>query len=147
MAKSRLFIAFSLPYIHAAITFPTAFYAMTFLAHNDPLQVAIYITGINTIGHTAMFLVQYFVVSRAVKFQIPWNTIGKYAIASAAMAAILYFTHPTRRLTTLIITAIGGVVYIGVLLAIDKGTRSLLRMSIGILRDRIRPKGRTDNSP
>jgi Flp pilus assembly protein protease CpaA len=63
------------------------------------------------------------------------------------MAAILYFTHPTRRLTTLIITAIGGVVYIGVLLAIDKGTRSLLRMSIGILRDRIRPKGRTDNSP
>jgi len=147
VARSRLFIAFSLPYLHAAITLPTAFYAMTFLAHNDPLQVAIYITGINTIGHTAIFLVQYCVVSRAVKFQIPWDSIGKYALASAVMAAVLYFTHPARRLTTLIVTAIGGLVYVGVLLAIDKGTRSLLRMSIGILKARIRPEERTNNSP
>ena len=147
MAKSKLFIAFSFPYLHAAITLPTAFYAMTFLAHNDPLQVAIYITGINTIGHTAIFLIQYYVVSRAVKFQIPWNSIGKYALASAAMAALLYFTHPARRLTTLIVTAVGGLVYIAVLLAIDKGTRSLLRMSIGILKAKIRPEEGTNNSP
>jgi hypothetical protein len=119
---------------------------MAFLAHNDPLQVAIYITGINTIGHTAMFLIQYYVISRAVTFQIPWNSIGKYALASTAMAAILYFSHPTKRLTTLIVTAIGGGVYIGVLLAIDKGTRSLLRMSMGVLMVKIRPKNRTDNS-
>ena len=144
--KSKIFIVFSLPYAHAAITLPIAFYTLTFLAHNDPLQVTIYITGINMIGHAAMFLVQYYVVSRAVKFQIPWNSIGKYATASAAMAAILYFTHPTRRLTTLIVTAIGGAVYIGVLLAIDKGTRSLLRMSIGMLMAKIRPKNRPDNS-
>jgi hypothetical protein len=146
VAKSKLFIAFSLPYAHAAITLPTAFYAMTFLAHNDPLLVVMYITGINTMGHTVMFLVQYYVVSRATKFQIPWNSIGKYAIASTAMAAILYFTHPTRRLTTLIVTAIGGAVYISVLLAIDKGTRSLLQMSIGMLKAKIRPRDRTDSA-
>jgi O-antigen/teichoic acid export membrane protein len=147
VAKSRLFIAFSLPYLHAAITLPTAFYAMIFLAHNDPLQVAIYITGINMIGHTASFLIQYYVVSRAVKLQVPWNSIGKYALASAVMAAILYFTHPARRLTTLVLTAIGGLVYVGVLLAIDKETRSLLRMSIGILKARIRPEEGINSSP
>jgi hypothetical protein len=91
-------------------------------------------------------LIQYYVVSRAVKFQIPWNSIGKYALASAVMAAILYFTHPARRLTTLIVTAIGGLVYVGILLAIDKGTRSLLRMSIGILKAKIRPEEGTNNS-
>jgi hypothetical protein len=92
-------------------------------------------------------LIQCYVVSRAVKFQIPWNSIGKYAVASAAMAAILYFTHSARRLTTLIVTAIGGVVYVGVLLAIDRRTRSLLRMSIGILKAKIRSEEGTDNSP
>jgi hypothetical protein len=117
--KSRLFIAFSLPYLHAAITLPAAFYALTVLAHGDPLQVAIYAMGINAIGHVVTFLVMYYVIRRAVKVQIPWMNIGKYILSSAVMAAILYFLHPSGRLSTLIVTAIGGGVYIGVLLSID----------------------------
>lgn len=140
MTKSRLFVIFSFPYAHSAITLPAAFYALTFLAHGDPLQVAIYVTGINTIGHVVMFFAAYYVMRRAVKIQIPWSSIAKYAIASGIMAAILYFTHPTRRLTTLIVTAIGGAVYIGVLLTIDQGTRSLLRVSLKMLKSRIRPQ-------
>ena len=140
VAKSRLFVAFSLPYVHAAITLPTAFYALTFFAHNDPLQVVIYVTGINTIGHAVTFFVLYYVIHKAVKVQIPWNKMGKYITASAIMATILFFTHPTRRLTTLIVTAIGGMVYAIVLLAIDKETRMLVRTSLNILKDKIKPQ-------
>lgn len=137
MVKSRIFVAFSFPYLQAAITLPATFFALTVFAHNDPLQVAIYVTGINTIGHTVMFFVLYYVLRKTVKVPIPWRTIGKYIISSAAMAAILFFTHPARRLTTLVVTAIGGAVYIGVLLAIDKDTRNLARTSINILQGRL----------
>ena len=131
--KSRLFIAFSLPYLHAAITLPAAFYTLTYLAHGDPLQVAMYAMGINAIGHVVTFLVMYYVIRRAVKVQIPWRNIGKYVVSSAAMAAILYFVHPSGRLSTLIVTAIGGGVYIGVLLAIDTETRNLFKNSFGTM--------------
>lgn len=138
VVRSRVFIAFSLPYVHSAITLPTAFYALTFLAHNDPLQVAIYVTGINTVGHVATFLVLYYVLRKAVRVKIPWSNIGKYAASSAIMGFMLFFLHPTRRLPTLIFTAIGGLVYIVIVLAIDSDTRKLARISIKILKTRIR---------
>ena len=131
--KSRLFVAFSLPYLHSVITLPAAFYALTVFARRDPLQVAIYVTGINAIGHVVAFLVMYYVIRRAVKVHIPWRNIGKYVISSAAMAAILYFVHPSGRLSTLIVTAIGGGVYISVLLAIDTETRTLFKNSFNTL--------------
>lgn len=134
IVRSRLFIVFSLPYIHSAITLPAAFYALTFLAHNDPLQVAIFVTGINVVGHLAMFFIQYYVLHKAVKLTIPWRSIGKYSVSSAVMAAMLYLVHPTRRLPTLIFTAIGGAAYLGILLAIDSETRVLVRSVLELVR-------------
>lgn len=133
VVRSRLFVAFSLPYLQAAIALPATFYALTVFARGDPLQVVIYATGINAIGHVVTFLVMYYVIRRAVKVQIPWRNIGKYIISSAAMAAILYFVHPSGRLSTLIVTAIGGGVYISVLLAIDTETRTLVKNSLNTL--------------
>ena len=145
MIKSKIFIAFSFPYIHAAITLPAAFYALTVFAHGDPLQVAIYATGINLIGHVVMFFVLSYVLRKAAKLKIPWSNIGKYALSSVVMAAILLLTHPSGRLSTLIFTAIGGVAYITILLAIDRDTRTLLRNSVDTVKTRVSRRQRIEN--
>jgi O-antigen/teichoic acid export membrane protein len=127
VARSRLFIAFSLPYAHAAITLPTAYYVITNFANNQPLLIAEYAIAINTVAHFAMFVVMYFLVHQAVKLEIPWKSVLKYAFASVLMATILFVLHPTRALLTLAMTAVAGAAYLAVLLAIDGDARKLAR--------------------
>jgi O-antigen/teichoic acid export membrane protein len=141
VVRSRLFLAFTLPYAHSAITLPAAFYALTYLARGDPLLVATYIVGINAIGHFAMLLVMYTVLNRTVKLNIPWKSIGKYAISAAVMAVVLFTAHPMRRAPTLIMTGVGAAVYFGLLLAIDRETRNLARTILQTIRNRIKKGG------
>jgi hypothetical protein len=73
-----------------------------------------------------MFLVLIIMVRGMMKVSIPWKSIARYALASAVMATVLLLLPSSTRLsTTLIWTAIGGAVYLGVLMLIDKETRSL----------------------
>lgn len=141
VAKSRIFVAFSLPYVHSAVTIPTTLYALTYLANHDPLQVAISVTGINTVMHLAMFVVLYIVLFRGgVIMNVPWRNIGKYVAAAVPMGLLLFFVHPggtMTRLPTLIFTAIGGLVYIAILLTIDRETRKLAQSILGSLRNRL----------
>jgi O-antigen/teichoic acid export membrane protein len=133
--KSRMFIAFSLPYLHSAITLPTAFYLLTNYAQDQPFQAALYVSAINAIARFAMFIILYFVVRGMVQIHIPWKSISKYVFAATVMGGILYFTpHPTSRLVTLAETAIGGLIYIGLLAAIDKDVRKLPRDIIAEFR-------------
>jgi hypothetical protein len=141
--RSRLFIAFSLPYAHSIITLPTAFYALNFLANNNPQLVATYVTAINAVGHLAMFIVLYSVLRKAVKVKIPWKSIGKYVAASSVMAFVLFLAQPARRSTTLIVTAVGSMIYLGLLLAFDKETRALARMIWQVGTDKLGRKTRT----
>jgi len=61
-----------------------------------------------------------------VKLNIPWKNIAKYVLASVVMAFILFLiSHPTRLLFTLGITAAGAILYLTVLIAIDKEARAL----------------------
>lgn len=138
VVRSRLFISFSLPYAQSAITLPAAFFALTYLARGDPLLVAAYVVGINAIGHFAMLLVVYRVLSKAVKISIPWRSIGKYIGSSAVMALILFATHPERRTTTLAVTVVCGAVYFGLLLALDKETRNFARPLFRGISNRMR---------
>lgn len=69
------------------------------------------------------------------KVTIPWRSIAKYAAASAVMGAVLLLLPYANRIsTTLLWTAIGGAVYIGFLLLIDKEARSLPRQVLGEFR-------------
>ena len=121
VVKSRLFIAFSLPYTHSAITLPTTFYVLTNFVKDQPLLVATYVTAINTVAHLAMFIVLYIIVRKAVKVKIPWKNIAKYVFASAVMATTIFIIpHPTRIYSTLAMTAIGGIIYLACLMIIDK---------------------------
>jgi O-antigen/teichoic acid export membrane protein len=135
LAKSRLFVAFSLPYLHSAITLPTAFYMLTNYAQNQPFQAALYVSAINAIARFAMFIILYVVVRSMVKVHIPWKGISKYVLAAAVMGTVLYLIpHPTRISTTLIETAAGGLIYLGLLMAVDKEARRLPRDIIGEFR-------------
>jgi len=131
IAQSRVFIAFSIPYLHSMITLPPAYFILTNFA-KDPIQVASYAMTINMVGHIIMFLVLYALVRKRVKVEIPWKNIAKYVLASLPMAAVLFFTHPTRISLTLGVTALGGAIYTGLLLVIDRDTRALVQM---ILRE------------
>jgi hypothetical protein len=127
LIKSRLFIVFSLPYFHSAITLPTAFYILVNYAQNQPLQAALYVSAINSLAHFTMFLALYAIVRKMVKIDIPWKKIAKYVFASAVMATVLFvIPHPTRIFLTLVATAIGGIIYLALLMVIDKEARLLV---------------------
>jgi len=128
LAKSRLFIASSLNYAHSAITLPTTFYMLTIFTKNQPpLTAALSVAIIDMIARVAMFPVLYFIVRKTVKLNIPWKNITKYVVASAVMALILFIIpHPTRLSLTLGVTAVGGIIYLTLLMAIDKEARALV---------------------
>lgn len=127
LIKSRLIIPFSLPYIHSIITLPTAFYFLNTYTKNQPFQSALYVSLINASAHLVSFLVLYSTVKKVVKIDIPWKNIKKYLLASSVMVVVLLLVpHPTKISVTLLATAMGAIIYLSVLTAIDKETRALL---------------------
>ena len=127
LLKSRLFLAFSLPYLHSAITLPTTFYALTVCVQNDPVQAALYVSIINSAARFAMFLIQYVIVRKIVRVKVPWSNIAKYLFASALMAIVLFWLpHPTTIMLTFAITAVGGILYLLVVMALDRDARILI---------------------
>jgi O-antigen/teichoic acid export membrane protein len=128
LVRSRLFIVFSLPYLHSAITIPTIFYALTTYTTYDPVQAALYVGIINSAARFAMFLIQYVIVRKIVRIDIPWLNIAKYVLASSFMAAVLLvIPHPTTISLTLGVTAIGGIIYLSALTSMDKEARILVK--------------------
>ncbi|MGQ9551289.1 MAG: hypothetical protein ACUVUE_02570 [Candidatus Bathycorpusculaceae bacterium] len=126
LARSRLFIAFSLPYLHSAITIPITYHVLTIYFIDQPLQAALSVSIINTSARFAMLLILYAVVRKMIRIDTPWINIAKYVFASAVMATILFvLPHPTRISLTLAMTAVGGIIYLALLMAIDKETRRL----------------------
>ena len=126
LVRSRIFLAFSLPYVYAAITLPTTFYALTNFAHDQPFQAALSVSIITLSGNLAAFFILYSIVRKMVRIRHPWKNIAKYVFIAVIMGAVLYLVpHPTRLTTTLAETAIGGLIYIALLMAIVKEARKL----------------------
>lgn len=139
LVRSRLWMAFSLPYVHSALTLPTAYYILTRYAYNQPYYAALYVSIINSLGHFAMFLVQYAIVRRMTRIVAPWRSAAKYTFAAAVMGALLYLIpHTTRLTTTLVMTILGVIIYFPLLMAIDKEARSLPRNIMNEIRRRTR---------
>ncbi len=128
MIKSKIFLAFSLPYVHSAVTIPTTYFVLTTYAAQQPLLAALSVSVINATMRFAMFIVMVLIARGMIKLTFPWRSVAKYAFASI-VSAILLFLLPasTSILMTLIFTAFGGLVYLGLLMAIDKEARELPR--------------------
>ena len=139
LVKSRLFIVFSMPYIRSAIVLPVTYYMLITYAFNQPLLAALSISVINMVGHIVAFSVLFVLARKTIRFDVPWKSISKYVLASAVTGALLFLLpHPavvpatatTMEIIfyiaqTLVLTAIGAVVYLGMVMAIDKEARKL----------------------
>lgn len=149
LVKSNIFKLFSLTYIHSAITLPTTFYVLTTFEFSQPWQAALYVTIINMTARFAMFLILCLVVRRSMKVSVPWKNIAKYLLAAVIMAIALYF-FPQPTLTSALATAAmglamavtGGVLYLALLMVIDKDARSLIRVMLDEIKTSLR---RTSN--
>jgi len=126
LVRSKLFAFYSLFYVQSAITIPITYYVLTTYAFQQPLLAAFSVCVVNFIARFAMFLILVIMVRGIFKIAIPWRSIGKYGLASAVMAVVLFLLPYTNRIsTTLAWTAVGGIVYLGVVMAIDKEARKL----------------------
>jgi O-antigen/teichoic acid export membrane protein len=127
LINTRLFQIFTLPYVQSAITLPTTFFALFYIAKTE-LEAATYLALISLIVGLAMLLGTYIIARKCLMFNFPWKNTIKYTIASVAMAALLYvIPNPTRLLLTVGLTLLGGIVYFAVLAVIDWETRELIR--------------------
>jgi hypothetical protein len=112
--------------VHFAITIPITYYVLTTYAFQQPLLAAFSVCLINAVVRFGMFLILVVMVRGMFKITIPWRSTAKYGLASAAMGIVLFLLPYTNRiLTTLAWTAVGGLVYLAVLMAIDKESRNL----------------------
>jgi len=126
LVRSKLFVYYSLFYVHSAITIPTSYYILTTYTLHQPVVAAFSVCVLNSIVRFAMFLILAIMVRGMFKIVIPWKSIAKYSLASAVMGALLFLLPSTNRIsTTLAWTGVGGIVYLAVLMAIDKEARGL----------------------
>jgi hypothetical protein len=135
MVRSKIFIAFSLPYVHSAITIPTTYFVLTTYAFQQPLLAALSVCIINSTMRFVMFLVLVIVVRGMIKIAFPWRSVAKYTFASAVTGVVLYLLPASTSVAiTLVWTAVGGLLYLAVLMLIDKETRSLPKDIWGEIR-------------
>jgi O-antigen/teichoic acid export membrane protein len=128
LVRSRIFKVFTLPYIQAAISIPTCLYFLTQYAGGWQVNAAVFVTAINLAAHIVTALIQYAMMHKSVRIDVPWKSIGKYILASAVSAAFLYMLPDTTTLLlTLAVVLAGSAIYAAVLLAIDKDARSIVR--------------------
>ncbi|MGB9841701.1 MAG: hypothetical protein ACPLKZ_03130 [Candidatus Bathyarchaeales archaeon] len=132
LVHSKIFMLYSLSYLHFAITIPSTYFVLTTYALHQPFLAAFSVCVINSTARFLMFLILVAIVRGMIKITIPWKSIAKYALASAVMGAVLFLLPYTNRIsTTLAWTAIGGVVYLAVLMAIDREARQLPKAVLG----------------
>jgi hypothetical protein len=139
LVRSKFFSFYSLSYVHFAMTIPITYYILTTYALHQPLVAAFSVCLINSVVRFAMFLILVIMVRGMFKVAIPWRSIAKYSLASAVMGAVLFLLPYTNRIsTTLAWTAVGGLVYFALLMAIDKEARSLPKAIIQEIRGKKR---------
>jgi len=135
LVRSKLFAFYSLFYVHSAITIPITYYVLTTYASQQPLVAAFSVCVVNSVVRFAMFLILVIMVRGMFEIAIPWRSIAKYGLASAVMGVVLFLLPYTSRIsTTLAWTAVGGIVYLAVLMAIDKEARSLPKVILQEIR-------------
>jgi hypothetical protein len=139
LVRSKLFRFYSLSYVQSAITIPTTYYILTTYALHQPLVAAFSVCVVNSAVRFAMFLILVIIVRGMFKIAIPWKSIAKYGLASAVMGVVLFLLPYTNRVsTTLAWTGVGGIVYLAVLMAIDKESRGLPKAILQEIRGKKR---------
>jgi hypothetical protein len=128
LIKSKIFVVFALPYLNAAIAIPLTYLALTMLPVAGSVQATLYVVVILIAAQLSTFTFLYTYMRHSIGIPVAWKSMGKYALAAALAAVILYLLPTTTTLLSTIAKAIAGfVIYVAFLLAIDKQARELIR--------------------
>ena len=128
LIKSKIFVVFALPYLNAAIAIPLTFVALTILPIAGSVQATLYVVVILIAAQLSTFTVLYTYMRHSIGIPVAWKSIGKYVLAAALAAVILYLLPTTTTLFSTIAKAIAGfAIYVVFLLAIDSQARELIR--------------------
>jgi uncharacterized membrane protein len=93
------------------------------------VRSALYVIAVLIGVNLTTFIGLYAFMHRSLKLHVAWVSVGKYIFAAAVMGATLYVLPTTTTLISTITKAIGGfALYIGLLLAIDKQARQLIKL-------------------
>jgi len=138
LVRSHIFKVFTLSYIHAMITLPIALCVLPNFATDQPVLAPLYVGIINMVTRLAMFCVLYMIVRKSVKIIVPWSSVVKYVFAALVMGILLYvLPHPSRITLTLGMAAVGVIVYLAILVAIDRETRMLAITIVQEVKNRV----------
>ena len=135
LVKSKIFKAFTLPYVQSAIALPVIYFVLTRLPVAGSVQAAVYVIAVLIGAHLSTFMGLYLLMHRSVRIPVAWKSIAKYILSAGLMAAILYLLPTTSTLLSTIGKALlGFLVYVGLLLVIDTQARQL----VGLIVDEIK---------
>ena len=130
LIHSKIFIVFTLTYVKALMILPALYFVLPFFS-SDPILSAFYVAQLMLISEIILLIVRFLLARKMLTFTFPWRNILKYSFSSAIMALfLLLIKHPTKISTTALYSLIGGIIYLTVLLVIDKEARELLRATI-----------------
>lgn len=129
--RTKIFKVFSLTFIQAAIALPLVYFVLTEMESAGSVQLVVYVVVINIGVHVSTLFGLYLFMRNSARIPVDWRSMAKYVAASLIMALALYLSpYPSTLLLTIAKTAVGMGIYIGLLLAIDKQARGLLKLII-----------------
>jgi len=128
LIHSKTFIVFTLPYIKALIVLPALYLILSVYSVNSPVDSALYAGQLVFIAEITLLVIRVILARKILAFTFPWKNLLKYSFASAVMATcLLVVEHPTRISATMLYIMFGGIIYLIVLLAMDKDARELVK--------------------
>lgn len=87
------------------------------------------------VSYAVLAVVMALVGHRLLPVHMPWASMGRSAVASLAMFAAVYFLYPGHRLLTVALrAALGVLVYVAAIVAIDEDARELARKALARFR-------------
>jgi len=108
-------------------TLLATFFVLTSIAKTS-LEAATYLAFIALLASSVMLIVRYAVARKCLVFYFPWISVSKYVLASAVMVMVLLvIPHPARLSMAVAFTLLGAVIYLTVLILIDKEAKSLVK--------------------
>ncbi|MEM0216689.1 MAG: hypothetical protein QXK78_07505 [Candidatus Bathyarchaeia archaeon] len=135
LIRSRIFLGFSLVYLQASITVPTTLFILTSYVRGQKLQSALMVAIINTIARFVIFATLCIIVNRMAAINIPWRNTLRYFFASIVMAFFLrLIPHPERLHQILILTLLGGLMYVSIVSIIDEEAKTLFKRALYEIR-------------
>jgi len=143
LIHSKTFIVFTLPYIKALIVLPALYLILSVYSVNSPVDSALYAGQLVFIAEITLLVIRVILARKILAFTFPWKNLLKYSFASAVMATcLLVVEHPTRISATMLYITFGGIIYLIVLLAMDKDARELVKAILVEIKSAINRQNR-----